>query len=147
MSTFVALVFIQLIFTWSMLGITLFSQIVHYPLYRQIKEGFVQYEKSHLRRAGALVGPVMLLEAVTAILLVGFSTQGPLARLAVINLILLIFIWLTTFLLSVYQHQRLSVRFSKQVLHELISSNWINAILWLAKGLVLTSILWLKISA
>jgi len=147
MTVFIVLVFVQLLFTWSMLGVTAFSQIVHYPLYQQIKEGFVQYEKSHLRRAGSLVGPIMLLEAITAIFLVGFASQGPVARLTVINLILLIFIWLTTFLLSVYQHQRLSVRFSKQVLHELISSNWINAILWLAKGVVLTSILWLMLKA
>lgn len=147
MSTFIVLVFVQLLFTWCMLGVTAFSQIVHYPLYQQIKEGFVQYERSHLKRAGALIGPLMLLEAISAILLVGFSTSGPAARLAVINLILLIFIWLTTFLLSVYQHQRLSARFSKQVLHELISSNWINAILWFAKGVVLTSILWITLSS
>lgn len=143
MDIFVVLVFLQLLFTWTMLGITAFSQIVHYPLYQQIKEGFVQYERSHLRRASALIGPLMLLEAITAILLVGLSNPGPIARLTVINLILLIFIWLTTFLLSVYQHQRLSVRFSKQVLHELISSNWINAILWFAKGIVVTCILWI----
>ena len=40
---------VQLVVTWMLVGIVWFSQVVHYPLYKKIKEGFVEYERSHIR--------------------------------------------------------------------------------------------------
>lgn len=70
----------QLVATWVLIGIMWFSQVVHYPLYKKIKEGFVEYERSHIRRAALLLGPIMLVEAVTAFLLVGATPGGFLQR-------------------------------------------------------------------
>jgi hypothetical protein len=116
-----------------------FLQVVHYPLYRKIKEGFVEYERAHIKRAAFLIGPIMLIEIITAIFLIGVSTEGTLTKLAGANLILLILIWLSTFLFQLGQHQKLSVRFSHKVLEGLIYSNWIRTILWTFKGLVMVS--------
>ena len=131
------LTLVQLVITWVVVGIMWFLQVVHYPLYRKIKEGFVEYERSHIRRAALLIGPIMLIEAITAILLIGVSTEGTLTKLAGANLILLILIWLSTFLFQVNQHQKLSVRFSYAMLQGLIYSNWVRTLLWTAKGLVM----------
>lgn len=142
MEAYVLILFAQILLNWTLFGITAFVQVVHYPLFKKIKEGFVQYERENIQRNAYLVGPLMLLEAVTALFVVGMAPIGMQARLAIVNVILLVFIWLSTFLLNVYQHQRLSIRFSSKVLHELISSNWIRAILWLTKGIILLSMVW-----
>ncbi len=82
----------QLAAIWIMVGIMWFSQVVHYPLYKKIKEGFVEYERSHIRRATLLLGPIVVIEAITAILLIGVVPGGTLTTLAGANLIVLILI-------------------------------------------------------
>ena len=131
------LTLIQLVLTWMAVGIMLFLQVVHYPLYKKIKEGFVEYERSYMRRAALLIGPLMLVEAITAILLTGVSPSGILTKLAGANLILLIMIWLSTFLFQLNQHQKLSIRFSEKILKGLIHRNWIRTLLWAIKGVVM----------
>lgn len=59
------LTIIQLAVTWILVGIMWFSQIVHYPLYRKIKEGFVDYERGHIERSAFLFSMLMVIEAVT----------------------------------------------------------------------------------
>ncbi len=126
----------QLVETWILIGIMWFSQVVHYPLYKKIKEGFVEYERSHIRRAALLLGPIMVVEAITAFLLVGIAPGGIFTTLAGTNLVLLILIWLSTFLFQITLHQKLSVRFSPKVLQNLITSNWVRTLLWTLKGVV-----------
>lgn len=126
----------QLAATWVMIGIMWFSQVVHYPLYKKIKEGFVEYERSHIRRAAILLGPIMVVEAITAILLVGAAPGGTLSTLAGANLTVLILIWLMTFLFQITLHQKPSIRFSPKILKNLITSNWIRTLLWTLKGLI-----------
>lgn len=142
MQQFAIFLLIQIFLTWTMVGITCFTQVVHFPLYRKIKEGFVQYERSHIRRTALLLGPLMLLEAVTAVILISVAPSGIFIKLATTNFIFLIFIWLSTFLLNIYQHQKLSIRFSKDTLHDLITSNWIRLVLWAAKGALLLILAW-----
>ena len=136
MENLVIAALVQFIITWALVGISWYSQIIHYPLYKKIKEGFVEYERSHIRRTAFFLGPLMLIEAVSAVILVGVS-RGELATFAFTNLILLIFIWLATFLFQVTQHQKLSVRFSKKILNNLIMSNWVRTLLWTGKGVVM----------
>ena len=133
---------VQLVVTWMLVGIVWFSQVVHYPLYKKIKEGFVEYERAHIRRAAFLKGPLMLIEAITAIFLIGMATGGILTKLAGVNLILLIAIWLSTCLFQLAQHQKLSVRFSNKIVQGLIHSNWIRTLLWTAKGIVMVFFLY-----
>lgn len=131
------LAIVQLIITWIMTGIMWFSQIIHYPLYMKIREGFIEYERSYIRRSAILLGPLILIEALTAIILIGMAKEGILIKLAGVNLILLILIWLSTFLFQTTQHQKLSIRFSKKILQGLIHFNWVRTILWTAKGVVM----------
>ena len=130
----------QLILTWVMTGILWFTQIVHYPLYVKIKEGFIDYERAHMRRAALLIAPIMLAEAITAVWLISLFTEKILLRLAGANLIMLILIWLATFLFQITQHQKLSVRFSRRILAALITSNWIRTVLWTIKGVIVAMI-------
>ncbi|MEM7175502.1 MAG: hypothetical protein AAF443_06230 [Chlamydiota bacterium] len=131
---------IQLVLTWVMVGILWFTQLVHYPLYVKIKEGFVDYERSHVKRAALLIGPIMLAEVITAVWLISLVPEGTLLRLAATNLIILILIWLSTFLFQTVQHQKLSIRFSKRILDGLITSNWVRTLLWTVKGAIIATI-------
>lgn len=131
---------IQLVLTWVLVGVTWFMQLIHFPLYSKIKEGFIEYERSHIRRTAILVGPIMLVEAVSAVFLMGYVTSGILSHLATANLILLIVNWLSLFLFQVVLHQKLSIRFSKKILHGLIASNWIRTILTTLKGVVMVTL-------
>jgi len=136
MENLVIVTLVQFLVTWALVGISWYSQIIHYPLYKKIKEGFVEYERSHIRRTAFFLAPLMLIEVISAVILVGLS-QGELTTFAITNLILLIFIWLATFLFQVTQHQKLSVRFSKKILSNLIVSNWVRTLIWTAKGIVM----------
>jgi len=132
---------IQTVATLMLMGMVWFMQIVHYPLYEKIKEGFVQYERSHLKRMAAFMGPMMIIEAITAVQLVTWSTEGIVARLAVTNIIFVITIWLWTLFFQVYQHQKLAIHFSNKMLHYLVSTNWVRTILWTAKGALIIALL------
>ncbi|MCB1082180.1 MAG: hypothetical protein KDK63_03435 [Chlamydiia bacterium] len=132
----------QLAVTWILVGIMWFSQVVHYPLYKKIKEGFVEYERSHIKRSALLLAPLMVIEAITAFFLISESPSGVLTTLAGINLIFLILIWLSTFLFQVSFHQKLSIRFSPKILRNLITSNWVRTILWTLKGLLMICIVY-----
>lgn len=138
MEQLVIAVLIQFLVSWLLVGCSWYTQIIHYPLYKKIKEGFVEYERSHIRRTAFFLAPLMLVEAISAIILVGLS-EGQLAKFAITNLILVIFIWLATFLFQVTQHQKLSVRFSQRVLNNLITSNWVRTLLWTGKGIVMSA--------
>jgi hypothetical protein len=136
MENLIIITLVQLVATWALVGVSWYSQIIHYPLYKKIKEGFVEYERSHIRRTAFFLSPMMLVEAISAIILVGIS-KGELTTFAITNLILLIFIWLATFLFQITQHQKLSVRFSNKILNNLIMSNWVRTLLWTGKGIVM----------
>lgn len=135
--TFYVLLCIQILLSGVFGGIALFSQVVHFPLYHEVKEGFAAYEKAYLKRLGYIMGPLVACEGISNILLLGFAPEGLEARVAVINFLLMLGILLATFFLSIAQHQKLSVRFSKAVLHELMSCNWITVALWFGKAVVL----------
>ena len=141
-SEFAFFTLLQFVVTWVMVGMIWFIQTVHYPLYKKIKEGFVEYERSHIRKASLLIGPFMLVEAFSAIVLLKIAPDGVLTKLAALNLILLIFIWLSTSLVQISQHQKLSVRFSRKILKGLIHSNWVRTLLWTIKGCLLVVIIY-----
>ena len=60
----------QVFATLFMVGLIWFVQIVHYPLYANVgREQFPEYEALHNRMTTWVVGPAMLVELVTAVLL------------------------------------------------------------------------------
>lgn len=134
-------VLIQMITNWMLIGIIWFNQIVHYPLYKKVKDGFIEYEKSHIKRTALLVGPLMLIEGASALFLVTKATHPQIIKLATANILLLLLIWISTFIFQVYQHQKLSIRFSNKVFQALLRTNWIRVVLWTAKGVVVIVIL------
>ncbi len=62
---------LQAFATFAMTGLIWFVQVVHYPLFRSVgAPGYAAYQAEHMRLATLVVGPLMLLEAATALWLV-----------------------------------------------------------------------------
>ncbi len=130
---------IHFMFTAFMTGLILTIQLVHYPSFHYINLGtYTKFHEFHMKRISLIVIPIMTLELLTGLLLVVLNTE----RLTIINLILLIFIWLSTALLSVPSHSKLEKAYSFNEVAKLVKTNWPRTILWsLRSGLLLYSIL------
>ena len=94
--------------TFVMVGIIWFVQIVHYPLFALVgTTGFPAYSAAHSRLTGFVAGPPMLAEAATTVALVLGPPPGVSSWLAVIGLVLLAVIWLSTAVLQAPRHREL----------------------------------------
>lgn len=124
--------------TWFMVGLIWFVQVVHYPLMGAVPAGaFEAYAKAHQRRTTWIVGPVMLVEALSA-LLVAWAPQGELALTPMrwIGLALLVLIWVSTFAVQVPLHRRLASGLDRAVWRRLVATNWLRTIPWTARGII-----------
>jgi hypothetical protein len=121
----------QFVATLFMTGLIWFVQIVHYPLMESVGAGeFAQYEAAHRRRTTWVVGPMILLEAAAAVMLV-FPPHVEIAPIAAwCGLVLLLVIWVSTATLSVPCHECLSSRFDSKAHRRLVVSNWIRTAAW-----------------
>lgn len=130
---------IQLASTWYMVGLIWMIQIVHYPMFDRVGNNeFPRYEADHSRLITPVVGIPMLVEITTAVALVVALWDFPVMRKwAIICLVMLAGIWLTTGFLSVPCHSKLSAGFDSEAHRLLVLSNWLRTILWTARGLIL----------
>ena len=123
--------------TLCMVGLIWFVQVVHYPMMADVDQAsFVNYERIHRSRTTMVVMPLMLTELATAILLLLYSSSGNSRWLAIAGLVLVVVIWLTTFLLSVPMHERLSQGFDAEAHRRLVNTNWIRTWGWSLRGVI-----------
>lgn len=123
--------------TLYMTGLIWFVQVVHYPLMAGVgPDRFAAYEAAHTRRTTWVVAPVMLLEAVTAGLVVIAAPPSVPAAQAWLGVVLLVGIWSSTAFLQVPQHRRLAVGFDHAAHARLVSGNRIRVGLWSARSLL-----------
>jgi hypothetical protein len=121
-----------------MVGLIWFVQVVHYPLFAHVGERrFGTYHRLHTQLTGRVVGPPMLLEAVTGVLLVWFGPDGVPPSLVALSLSLLAVVWVSTFRLQVPRHRSLASARSGPDIRGLVATNWIRTVAWtLRAGLV-----------
>lgn len=131
------IVLVQVASTLCMVGIIWFVQIVHYPLFALVgPDRFTQYERSHCGRITWVVGPLMLAELVTAVLLPWFLPANAEVRLAWLGIVVLGAIWIVTYAVQVPQHARLSNAYDEQLQRRLVLGNWFRTFGWTLRGLV-----------
>lgn len=137
-----ALPWVQLASTWYMVGLIWFVQVVHYPLFASVGEqSSVAYQREHMRRTTWVTLPPMLLEALTVLLLLlPRNDQGP-GWMELAGLLLLAVIWVSTFLIQVPCHEKLSVSFQAQVHRLLVETNWIRTVGWTLRGMLALAML------
>ena len=119
--------------TWFMVGLIWFVQIVHYPLFAGVGEqGWSAYGRRHQMLTTTVVGPVMLVELVSAAWLLVLE-PGP---LEIAGGVLLALVWASTFFVQVPLHRRLERGHDRRVIATLVTTNWARTILWSARGVV-----------
>ena len=122
--------------TLFMVGLIWFVQVVHYPLFAHVgSEQFKTYEELHQRLTTWVVGPAMLVELATAVVLLKYLPPQS-QTLGRVGLGLVVVIWLTTALLSVPAHNTLAIEFSAAAWQKLVSTNWIRTAAWTARGVL-----------
>ncbi|MEM9411116.1 MAG: hypothetical protein AAGA30_08390, partial [Planctomycetota bacterium] len=100
----------------------------------------VEYQDRHQRKTTWVVGPPMLVEALTTVLMVMYPPI-PNAALLLLGVGLLFLIWVSTALLQVPCHGQLMDGFVSKTHHQLVWTNWIRTIAWSLRGLLVTWIL------
>ena len=130
-----ALFVVNLIATWYMVGLIWMVQIVHYNMFDRVGlEQFQQYEADHNRLITPIVGVPMLFELATAFLLL-FAAPDTFPRwAAIVGLVLIGLIWLSTVMLQIPCHTQLLNGFDEATYRRLVNSNWIRTGLWTVRG-------------
>lgn len=131
------LLLVHLAATLVMVGIIWFVQVVHYPLFSCVgAAGFTSYSDAHSRLTTYVVGPPMLAEMATVLLLVLFRPASVPGYAIWLGIILLAIVWLSTALLQIPRHKSLGAGFDDGAWKALVVSNWVRTIAWSLRGLL-----------
>jgi len=121
--------------TLAMTGLIWFVQVVHYPLFDLAAElEFDRFAAMHQRRTAFVVLPLMLTELGTALALLVAPPPGLGRGLPFLGALLLALIWLSTALVQVPLHRRLSSGRDRPAIRRLVASNWLRTAAWTARG-------------
>lgn len=129
---------LQLTSALALVGLIWFVQVVHYPLFDQVgRANFAHYEKDHQRRTTWIVAPLMLTEALTALLLLWHVPVGVADWSAWLGLSLVIMVLASTFFWQVPAHRVLAVAYDSEAHRRLVRSNWFRTAVWTSRGLLI----------
>ena len=125
--------------TLFMVGLIWMVQIVHYPLFDDVgPQQYASYQQRHQANITYIVAPMMLIELVTAFLLLGYPSEGVNKPLVFIGIALVFVIWMSTAFIQIPCHSKLAQGFDPAAYRRLVNSNWIRTIAWTARGVVVT---------
>ncbi|MFM7132827.1 MAG: hypothetical protein ACKO0W_00765 [Planctomycetota bacterium] len=128
---------LNLVATLYMTGLIWFVQVVHYPLFAAVGEpGFAAYSQRHQSLTTMVVGPPMLLEALTAGLLLLVRPAGIPAWMAWAGVALVAAIWISTAALQIPAHARLSSGLDLAAVRDLVGTNWIRTAGWSLRSML-----------
>ena len=128
---------INLLSTWTMVGVIWFVQVVHYPLLSVVPvQSAASVAVEHQRRTGWVVCAPMALEGVTTLALLVLVPEGVAWFVPWLAGIPLAVALGATILLSVPRHERMAREPDAQVGKELVSTNWVRTIAWTLRGLI-----------
>ena len=117
-----------------MVGIIWVIQLLHYPTFHFIKESnYVEFQHFHMQRISFIVVPAMILELLSAIMLVYYIRSN----LLTVCLIILLVIWLITFVFFTKLHQSLLGGYDKIIVDKLVQINWSRTVLWSLRLIIL----------
>ena len=135
-------VFILILSNAILVGVILMTQFLSYPLLRKLYiPSFSDYYNTYTNRISLIVIPLMVTELVLSIFLFWFNLNN---TYVILSSLMLIGVWLSTFLVQVPLHNQLSLSYDKRLVNKLIKTNWIRTVLWCSKCFIL-SVYYLKI--
>lgn len=131
-----SLIFILNLFSsFFLCGLIWTVQIVHYPYFIYTDETkFSNAMTFHKKRVSYIVIPVMFTELLTSFWLVFNSAEQIVFHAA--GLVVVLLIWLITFLLQVPLHSSLTSQYNSVTIQQLVRSNWWRTLLWSLKSVI-----------
>ena len=133
---------LNLVASWTMVGVIWFVQVVHYPLLSVVPvESAQSVAVEHQRRTGWVVMIPMTVEGVTTLLLLGMVPEGVAWFVPWLAGIPLAVALLATVLLSVPRHARMASQPDETVGRELVTTNWVRTVAWTLRGIVTAAML------
>ncbi len=125
---------IHFLSTSLMVGIIWVIQLLHYPTFHFIKESdYVEFQHFHMQRISFIVVPVMIIELLSGFMLVYYFRSN----LLILCLIILLVIWLITFVFFTKLHQSLLGGYDKIIVKKLVQINWSRTVLWSLRLIIL----------
>lgn len=139
---------LNLVATFTMVGVIWFVQVVHYPLLAVVPvESASTVAVDHQRRTGWVVMLPMTIEGFTTLGLLKWVPEGVAWWVPWLNGVFLAVALGCTVLLSVPRHARMAAKPDPSVGRELVLTNWPRTIAWSARGVVVALMLWARLSA
>jgi hypothetical protein len=130
-------VWINLGSTLYLLGLIWCIQIVHYPLMNHVgSDRFREFHRRHGLRVTLVVVAPMLVEMASAVALAVWVPKGVEPWLPMIGLILVVVIWISTFVIQVPVHRHLALGFDSIAHRRLVNSNWLRTAAWSLRAVV-----------
>ena len=125
---------IHFLSTSLMVGIIWVIQLLHYPTFNFIREDdYVEFQHFHMQRISFIVVPVMITELISCFMLVYYFRS----YLLILCLIILLVIWLITFVFFTKLHQSLLSGYDKMIVDKLVQINWSRTVLWSLRLIIL----------
>ena len=123
--------------TLFMTGLIWFVQVVHYPLFNRVGiEAFTAYEARHSNLTTLVVIVPMVIELISALILLWQRPNGIVAWQLWLGLGLVGLIWFSTAFLQVPQHSVLAQGFNEQAYQLLLKGNWLRTAAWTLRSLL-----------
>ncbi len=121
--------------TFFVTGLIWLVQIVNYPLFAYVGDGWRDYHDYHLHAITLVVMLPMIVELITAGLLIRYPQPLTTRRGAIFGLSLVILIWIVTMGMSVPAHNGLDPVFDADQHAKLLQSNTIRTGLWSVRSI------------
>ena len=113
-----------------MIGVISITQLITYPSFLKIDRAkFVDFHKKYVKTISFIAVPSMIFELCTLIYMNIYISNLILMK----SLLVLIMLWLITFIIIVPIHNQLSKEFDCEKVISLIRYNWIRSVLWTSK--------------
>lgn len=126
--------------TLALFGLIWMVQVVHYPLMSDVgRESFQAWHARHLRRMTWVVGPLMLAEAASALVLLEYPPTGSPPWFGGLGIALVLVVWISTAVLQVPMHRRLESGWDAVAHRRLVTSNWVRTIAWTLRAVLATT--------
>ena len=125
-----------------MTGVIWFVQLVHYPLMSFVDPSTsAAFARANIARTAAVVGPVMLLEALTGLALLWRRPRNAGLSPLPLSLALLAAAWVSTALSQFPAHRALAEGGGPRIIAGLIASNWLRTACWSARAVLVLRML------
>lgn len=135
---------LHLVSTSIMVGVIWIIQLVHYPTFLYIdKQKYMKFQEFHMSRVSYIVMPTMIAELFSGIYILFYNNILMVNTFFLLASFSLFLNWVITALVFVKIHNRLLIKYEKNIILLLVKLNWLRTILWSLRLVFLTIIIFL----